>query len=541
MVSSNRRVFACVLLILATASFTHAQKDQTATISGKVTLKDKGVAGIVVVASEADSNSGWQRSRNRATTDDEGNYRINNVPAGNYLVYPIAPVLVVENGKPSQLLSVAAGETIRDINFAMVHGGVITGKVTDANGQPLIEEHVSVNPIQPERYYQRPDLSSIVTDDRGVYRAFGLPEGKYKVSVGESGTIFPGYVRRVFKQTFYPSVTDPEKATILEVTASSELKDINIVTIAPASTFTITGRIIDGETGKPLPDISLAVQHVEGNSSSGSGGINSNGEGEFKLEHVAPGKYTFFAAPRTNADWLADPLTVDVVDKDLTEVEIKTRRGGSLQGVVALESSDQKTVPAKLNDLLIFAFITNPSVPYIPTYPAQPGPDGNFKIGGLSAGSVRLSVSQRDRFQMNRMEIVSVEQNGVRQSDVMNLKDGEQVAGLRIVVKPIKRTGGIRGQIKFENGEPSPGSRIVVTATRLDESRSEMRLEDTSSSPEVDSRGRFLIEHLQAGAYELKVVVWPGGGYVMDEGIKQQVTVTDNVVSEVTVTIKLKP
>jgi len=94
MVSSNHRVFACVLVILATASFTNAQKDQTASISGKVTLKNKGVGGVVVVAKEADSNGSWQSARNRAITDDEGNYRINNVPTGNYQVYPIAPALV---------------------------------------------------------------------------------------------------------------------------------------------------------------------------------------------------------------------------------------------------------------------------------------------------------------------------------------------------------------------------------------------------------------------------------------------------------------
>jgi len=202
MVSSNRRVFACVLLLVAASSFTHAQKDQTASISGKVTLKNKGVAGIVVVATENDYSGGWQRSRNRATTDDEGNYRINNVPTGNYLIYPVAPALVAE-GQPNQRLAVSAGETIRDVNFAMVHGGVITGKITDANGQPLIEENVNVTAVEPEGDYLRPNFAGIQTDDRGVYRALGLRRGKYKVSVGDSETILPGYVRKVFRQTFY--------------------------------------------------------------------------------------------------------------------------------------------------------------------------------------------------------------------------------------------------------------------------------------------------------------------------------------------------
>ncbi len=539
MVSSNRRVFACVLLILASASLTNAQKDQTASISGKVTLKNKGVSGIVVVATETDSHSGWQRSRNRATTDDEGNYRINNVPTGNYQVYPIAPALVVENGKSNERLSIAAGETIRDINFTMVYGGVITGKITDAEGQPLIDETVSVNAVDPELDYQRPNYSPIQTDDRGIYRAFGLRPGKYKVSVGQSGAILPGRMRNVTRQFFYPSVTDPEKATILEVTGLSEIKDINIVTSAPASTFTVTGRVIEGETGKPQPSVILGVQQTDDNSSvTSSGGFSTNGNGEFKLDNVVPGKYTLFAVPRENSDWRVDPVTIDVVDKDLTGVEIKTKRGASLQGVVVLESSDDKT---KLSDLFIFASMSSPSAQYMPSYPVQIKPDGSFRIGGLGEGSVRFSLGERIRFETRPVKVVSIEQNGVIQPAEINVKDGEQVTGLRIVVKPIKRTGGIRGQVKFENGEQSPPGRIVVTVNRLDESPPGSRFDDTSSAPEVDARGRFLIERLPAGTYELKVFVLTPGGYGMDEGTRQQVTVTDNTISEVTVTLKPKP
>src|SRR5262249_55558590 len=150
---------------------------------------------------------GWRRARNRGTTDVDGNYRINNVPPGNYQIYPIAPALVMNTGQSNQRLAVGAGETIRDINFALVHGGVITGKVTDADGQPISEEAVSVTPLEPEQDYLPPYFTGIHTDDRGIYRAFGLRRGKYKVSVGDSGAILPGNVRQIFRQTFYPSVT----------------------------------------------------------------------------------------------------------------------------------------------------------------------------------------------------------------------------------------------------------------------------------------------------------------------------------------------
>jgi len=546
MVSSSRRTLACILFLVAAALFAHAQQDQTGSISGKVTFKNKGVGSILVIAIDTNYRDAEERSHNRALTDIDGNYLINNVPTGDYLVYPVAPALVVENDRR---LTITAGETIRDINFAMVHSGAITGRITDADGQPL-KETVSVVRVEPESDYERHKFAWFRTDDRGIYEASGLRPGKYKVSVGQPVPRqipmpgIPGYTQKIFRQTFYPSVTDPEKATILEVTESSEIKDIDIVASA-ASTFKLTGRIIDGETGKPLPNVRLVVQ--QSNFSASSGLFNSDSNGEFKLEGATPGSYKLFIF--SPSDWRADPLTVDVIDKDLTGLEIKAMRGASLTGVVVVENSDDKVAAPKLSDLLVSAFVPNLSTPdYTPINRIQVNPDGSFKIDGLTAGMIRLRLWQRIYSPLSALEIASVEQNGVRRSGDINLKDGEQVAGLRIVAKVVELTGAIRGQIKFENGEPLRAARIIVSISRLNENSSKSRL-DGMSSPEVDSRGRFLIERLAAGTYELSVMMAPPGAHALDDVGRQtlddvgrqQVTVTENRVSEVTVTVKLKP
>ena len=540
MVSSSRRALACILFLVAAALFAHAQQDQTGSICGKVTFKNKGVDSILVIAVDTNYRDGEERSHNRALTDIDGNYLINNVPTGDYLVYPVAPALVVENGRR---LTITAGETIRDINFAMVHSGAITGRITDADGQPLIKETVSVVRVEPESDYERHKFASFRTDDRGIYQAFGLRPGKYKVSVGQPLPrqlplpSHPGFVRKILRQTFYPSVTDPEKATILEVTESSEIKDIDIVASA-ASTFKLTGRIIDGETSKPLSNVRLVVQ--QSNFSASSGLFSSDSNGEFKLDGATPGSYKLLIF--SPSDWRADPLTVDVIDKDLTGLEIKAMRGASLAGVVVVENADDKVAAPKLSDLLVFASVPSLSTPdYTPINPIQVNADGSFKIAGLTAGMIRLRLWQRNNSPLSALEIASVEQNGVRQSGDINLKDGEQVAGLRIVAKVVELTGAIRGQIKFGNGEPSPAARIIVSINRLNESSSKSRPEGMSSPPEVDSRGRFLIERLAAGTYELSVMMAPPGGHALDDVARQQVTVTENRVSEVTVTVKLKP
>src|SRR6185369_8698199 len=109
---------------------------------------------------------------------------------------------------------------------SMLPGGVITGKITDADGKPLIDQNVLLS--QVDASFEAGGWNShLHTDDRGIYRAFGLRPGKYKVSVGQDESL-PTDPRPAYRQTFYPSVTDFAKATVIEVTAGSEATNIDI-------------------------------------------------------------------------------------------------------------------------------------------------------------------------------------------------------------------------------------------------------------------------------------------------------------------------
>src|SRR5262245_24967348 len=162
MVSSGHRILACILLCFGLTSFAEAQSGGS--VSGKVTFKKKPAAGVIVaVISENDDGS--RRSRHQGRTDEEGNYRVANLPAGNYYVYPIAPALVPDKGAARPLVLIGQGENIANLDFALVQGGVITGKITNAEGQPLIEEPVSIIPVNQEPSYSNPELDNFITDD----------------------------------------------------------------------------------------------------------------------------------------------------------------------------------------------------------------------------------------------------------------------------------------------------------------------------------------------------------------------------------------
>jgi protocatechuate 3,4-dioxygenase beta subunit len=546
MVSSARQAIVCILLIfgmVADARSQAAPEKNAATISGKVTIKGKGVPGIVVIVLDP-LGGGSNMQRYRGATDQTGNYRIADIRPGTYQVGPVTPAFVVENDEASNSLVMAEGETLENINFSLVRGGVITGKITDSEGQPLIEQQVTVAPVEDQSSRMqfnnviRFPYGQIATDDRGIYRAFGLRQGKYKVSVGVANGQLPGRAQQPYRETFHPAVTDSRKATVIEVTEGSETNNIDIVTGPAATTFKVTGRIVDGESGKPLANITYGVAHIrENGSESSSGGVASNADGEFKLENVLPGKYLIFTDAQ-KSDMRPASVTFDVIDRDITGLLIKAFKGASLSGVLVFEGSDENAFLSKLNQMPILAQVRTDTPNFHNSQHVLAGPDGSFKITGLQSGVVYLSLGSFGLVDGTGFELARVERNGVSQPGSITVKDGEQITGIRLVIKRSTLTGSIRGQVKDENGELPPSLRMSVSVVLLDDNPELRTINRSNQSVEVDARGRFVVENLSAGTYEVRGMVFTPSR--MSGDVLTQVTVTENSVSEVTLTLKVR-
>src|ERR1041385_3131157 len=63
-------------------------------ISGKVTIKGKGMSGITVGLRRSEMFNPSELAQ-RAVTDQDGNYKITNIAAGSYQVVPSAPAYVL--------------------------------------------------------------------------------------------------------------------------------------------------------------------------------------------------------------------------------------------------------------------------------------------------------------------------------------------------------------------------------------------------------------------------------------------------------------
>ncbi|MGZ8846469.1 MAG: MSCRAMM family protein [Pyrinomonadaceae bacterium] len=520
-----------------------SKKTPTNSVSGRVTIRGKGAPGIVVGIRSSDFSQ-QPPPAVKATTDQDGSYQITNIPPGNYQVSPMAPAFVnpdlVFSRARGKTLLLAEGEDVQDIDFSLVRGGVITGKVTDADGRPVIEERLTIVPEDQAntRGQMFPPVISggFLTDDRGIYRIYGIPVGRYKISVGlaEEDSYSPVRFGRVaYKRTFYPDVTDPNDAKVIEVTEGTEATNIDITVGRNLPSFAASGTVVDGETGQPVMGLRFGLRRMVNDREAGVVlGIftASNSQGEFRLENVTPGKYAVFIAPQAGSEVRAEAVFFEVIDQDVTGLLLKTVKGLSLTGTVALDGTYDKSVFAKLAQLRLRAYVRSESL----SGSGQESPintDGSFRIGGLPAGSANFALTAQDGRPPVSFAILRVERDGVIQPRGVEIKAGEQVSGVKIVVS--YGTGSIRGEVKLENGPLPPGWRVVVWIKKLGDTESNFRPYN------LDSRGHFLMEGVAAGNYELNVTANIPGRRAPPSA-KQPISVTEGTVSDVVIVLDLK-
>lgn len=535
MISSTLKVVGCLFVVcLVVNAQNPAQKTRPGSISGKVTVKGNGLAGVLVGA-RAEHVSGGDTKTPVTSTDQQGNYRLSNVAPGQYQVMVAAPqyVLTAPNRYGKSLI-LGDGENVENVDFALVRGGVITGKVTDADGRPVVEERIEVS--SPERsnaeamMYQ--GFMSNGTDDRGIYRIYGLAPGKYRVSAGSSPArmYFGRGSGNVYVQTFHPSTTEPANATLVEVSEGGEVTNVDITLRRTMGVFTVTARVIDAETGKPMPDARYGLEKRSEHSGMSTGGHAANSLGEIKLENMTPGKYAIYLEPSVDRDRYAEPVRFEVVDQDIKDLVIKASSGSSVSGVIVFEGMDEKINRTNRAGLMIYAFTMRMNREEIGNSQPQSGlvgADGSFRVGGLRPGSVHFSVWNPAGGPNATFEVARVEREGVVQPN-LEIKAREQISGLRLTVR--LRSGQIRGVLKFENGQ-LPTSRVRLSARKIGDENYETPLE-------IDDRGRFQSVPLPAGVYELRLIAYVGRGRPTQ--MQQQVVVVDNQVSEVTLTLDLK-
>ncbi len=486
-------------------------KDPSASVSGRVTIGGKAAAGITITASSSTSFFDT-RTVAKATTDEEGNYRLARLPAGSFQIVPIAKALAVgPDAKTKQLgqsVNVAEGESVTKVDFALVRGGVVTGRITDPEGNPVIGERVSVVAKDaPDEGRGNPFMEGPrnKTDDRGIYRIYGLSPGNYKVSVGQAagggGVSVMGMGGSQYLKTFYPGVQDESKTTLVEVNEGAEIPNIDITPGKPASGFSVSGRVVDADSGQPIPNVYIAYSPVK-DAELQMGGMNFTGSqtdatGKFRLESVKPGRYAAFtmAAGAQENSTYSDPVQFEMSEGDVSGIEIKVHRGATINGVAVIENNFDPAVSAILKAVVLYAFVAVKGVS-APSYASgKINPDGTFQFTGLAPGKAKIGV-QGFPVPPKGLTLVRTEVEGMDQPDGIELAAGAQIKGVRLVFA--YGTGVVRGEVRIEGGTLPEGTHLtlVLRSPASDNRR-------FNRNVQIDSRSHFVAENVPAGTYEL--------------------------------------
>jgi hypothetical protein len=512
----RQRVLALLSLIICGSALCLAQapaKEPSASVSGRVTIAGKAASGIIVVATISSSFFD-NKTIAKATTDEDGNYKLTALPAGRLSIFPLARSFVVTfdgaTKKTEQSVNVAEGEAITKIDFALLRGGVITGRITDADGHPIIGEQVHIVPKDdPETARQQMYMFAsrkYQTDDRGIYRVYGLSSGSYRVSVGQAaagggGMTFMG-VSGQFPKTFYPSVSEEAKATIIELKEGGEVTGIDITVGKLSRGFAVAGPVIDADSGQPVSGVFIGHAVVdEATQQMGAmnfGGGQSDANGKFRLEGLRPGQYAAFSfASQLDNTSYSEPAKFEIADGDVTGIEIKLRRGGTISGVAVLESNSDVAGAALLQTLTLAAYVERKNLG-APSYSRSSiAADGSFQFKGLAPGKARISVPGFP-IPPKGLSLVRVELDGADHAEGIELAAGAEVKGVRLVF--VYGTGSIRGEVKLEGGTLPEGSAIqVMVRSAGGDGRNFNRV------AEIDARLHFFIENLAPGSYELVV------------------------------------
>src|SRR5947209_419050 len=162
--------------------------------------------------------------------------------------------------------------------------------------------------------------------------------------------------------------------------------------------------------------------------------------------------------------------------------------------------------------------------------PARVAPDGSFRITGLRPGKLRIGASGEAT--VGGVTLSRVEMNGANVTNGIDVAEGAQLTGVRVVV--VYGSAVIRGQLNISNGTVATGVRLTALARRISGGEG-----GGWRSSEVDVRGRFVMQGLTPGEYDVYVQGLVPGTPQRFQSDHQSVSVAEGGESSVTLSLDL--
>jgi Carboxypeptidase regulatory-like domain len=457
------------------------------------------------------------------TTDEQGHFQLDGLTTGNYTINTFFPGYVTESKPSDKETYYRVGDN--NVEITIIKGGAINGIITGLNNEPIIGLPVAYIYLKnldgkvsnDKNYFSQ----QAYTDDRGVYRLYGLRPGEYLVRVGGYSPYSLIGTATAFddNQPLYYPGTPRAQAKSITVHAGEEINSIDI-RYRKAAGYQITGTInSDDKKLKTDENIYSIVTNLVDSGSRlivdfGRPTIK-NDKLEFKFFGVASGNYDLYAEfidTNTKERFLSLVKHIQIKNTDVSGIALTLNRVAAISGQVVRKKLDEKQLQqlnktsSKLSYAEIIIKAQNSVTPkeYNPSSPELiddivPDSKGNFTIDNVHAGLYFLSLYLSNKSWYLDAITQGDESKPQQQIEQLNkgiaVKQGSNVTKLN--VKVAEGAGKFEGQINKENNKSLPP--LTVHLIPIDKELIDNLLRYYQT--DVDTSGNFLLENIAPGKY----------------------------------------
>jgi len=502
---------ALAVIIAASLSVQGAMaQDQASTPNSAATGSIEGVAlqtdtNEPIAGSNVTLSSPWLSVRSRQTkTDDQGKFSFTGLEAGTYgLSFSGLPYVRQAYGQKTfpgsgMALVLTNGQSIKALVMHLMRTGAMTGRVQDPAGKPLsaIPVHIlkSVYDANGKRTFQ--DSGKTTTDDRGVYRIYGITPGHYYAAAGgvisgvnaidafyQPPLISPNEVPEARAITFYPRSGDAAGASSIEILPGGDYTGVDFV-LEPQVLYRVRGHAIDIRTGKPPADATVRINRapLSGETTQEIGNYTAS-TGFVEAAGLAPGTYAIGVATDALTARGGSYLNVTVGNSDIENIVWTLSPASTLKGRFIVDGLTPTSWPK-------IEFGLQPVIPEMIPQGELLDNSGAFAITNVIPGDYRVEIHGVSPYYVKSIRYGGGEILG----KTLQYSAGD-TAPLEIVLSPFGAEA--QGTVLDGRNNPMPGNTVVLVPERAKD-RTDLYRRTTA-----DAAGHFSFSNVPPGDYRI--------------------------------------
>ena len=189
--------------------------------------------------------------------------------------------------------------SLTPLEFPLARAAVVSGRVLDGAGRPIVSIRVRIAPVKTAAGGQ---MTTAVTDDRGMFRIGGLSPGTYSI-VSEGSPDYQSVIanRAPVSPSSRPLTIQVREGA--EHTVALAYQDTAVILSYAEVGSVVTGHVVD-EYGEPAPGLTVRLARM-GSTGMTAGEFSNvprltDDRGEYRLFHIPAGQYFLMVSDDTS-------------------------------------------------------------------------------------------------------------------------------------------------------------------------------------------------------------------------------------------------